>query len=55
MFYSRGDAEAIVTDAGIPETEANIKNKINRGGFTAVLFVQCLVAICCTTLRLESD
>lgn len=38
---------------GIRETERNINNKISRGGFTAVFFVQCLVAIGCTTLRLE--
>lgn len=38
---------------GIPETEANIKNKISRGGFTAAFFLQCLKAIDCTTLRLE--
>ena len=28
---------------GIHETERNINNKISRGGFTAVFFVQCLV------------
>ena len=38
---------------GISETERNIANKISRGGFTAVFFVQCLVAIGCTNLRLE--
>ena len=38
---------------GIHETERNINNKISRGGFTAVFFVQCLVAIGCGTLRLE--
>ena len=38
---------------GIHETERNINNKISRGGFTAVFFVQCLVAIGCSTLRLE--
>lgn len=42
-----------LTAMGIPETEANIKNKISRGGFTAVFFVQCLVSIGCTTLRLD--
>ena len=42
-----------LTALGIPETELNIKNKISRGGFTAVFFVQCLVAIGCSTLRLE--
>jgi hypothetical protein len=38
---------------GIQETERNIANKISRGGFTAVFFVQCLVAIGCASLRLE--
>ena len=38
---------------GIRETEQNIRTKISRGGFTAVFFVQCLVAIGCHTLRLE--
>ncbi len=42
-----------LTAMGIPETAANIKNKISRGGFTAAFFVQCLVAIGCTSLRLE--
>ena len=37
----------------VHETEANIKNKISRGGFTAVFFVQCLVAIGCSGVRLE--
>ncbi len=40
---------------GIPETEANIKNKISRGGFTAVFFLQCLEAAGCQTLRLATD
>lgn len=43
---------AKLTAMGIPETEANIKNKISRGGFTAAFFVQCLVAIGCSSLRL---
>ena len=38
---------------GIHETERNINNKISRGGFTAAFFIQCLVAIGCTTLHLE--
>lgn len=38
---------------GIHETERNIANKISRGGFTAAFFVQCLVAVGCTVLRLE--
>ena len=50
----RGLAERL-TAMGIPETEANIKNKISRGGFTAVFLIQCLVAIGCTSLRLEDS
>jgi hypothetical protein len=38
---------------GIPETEANIGNKISRGGFAAVFFVQCLIAIGAHTVRLH--
>jgi hypothetical protein len=42
-----------LTAMGIPETEANIANKISRGGFTAVFLVQCLIAIGSHTLRLH--
>ncbi len=38
---------------GISETERNIANKISRGGFTAVFFIQCLEAIGCQSLRLS--
>jgi hypothetical protein len=38
---------------GVSETESNIKNKISRGGFTAVFFVQCLVAVGAQTIRLD--
>ncbi len=43
-----------LAEMGIPDTEANIKNKISRGGFTAVFFVQCLTAIGCHTLTLDA-
>lgn len=42
-----------LTAIGIRETERNIANKISRGGFTAVFFVQCLEAIGCQQLRLD--
>ena len=42
-----------LTTLGVPESEANIKNKISRGRFTAVFFVQCLVAIGVRELRLD--
>mgnify|MGYP000113761882 CR=1 FL=1 len=38
---------------GIHDSERNINNKISRGGFTAVFFVQCLMAIGCETVRLD--
>jgi hypothetical protein len=50
----RGLAEKL-SQVGIHETETNIKNKISRGGFTAVFFVQCLIAIGCVALRLEDS
>ena len=39
-------------EIGIQETELNIKNKLSRGGFSAVFFVQCLKAIGVQELRL---
>jgi hypothetical protein len=38
---------------GITETEANLRNKISRGGFTGAFLVQCLVAMGVSSLRLE--
>ena len=38
---------------GISETEVNVRNKIARGGFTAVFFVQCLAAIGAQSVRLD--
>lgn len=38
---------------GISETEANLRNKISRGGFTGAFLVQCLKAMGATTLRLD--
>jgi len=38
---------------GVAESERNLANKIARGSFTAVFFVQCLEAIGCHTVRLR--
>ena len=38
---------------GTKETEANLRNKVSRGSFTAGLIIQCLTAIGATTVRLE--
>lgn len=38
---------------GIKESEQNIANKLSRGTFTAVFFVQCMEAIGCRTIYLD--
>lgn len=38
---------------GIDEKEANVRNKLSRGKFTAAFLLQCLSAIGTSSLRLE--
>ena len=40
-------------EIGVHESERNINNKISRGGFTAVFFVQCLEAIGAKEVRID--
>jgi hypothetical protein len=42
-----------LAEINVKETEANLRNKISRGGFTAAFLVQCLSVMGCTTLRLD--
>lgn len=42
-----------LAELGVQDSERNIANKIARGSFTAVFFVQCLTAIGCHTVRLD--
>jgi hypothetical protein len=42
-------------EIGVVDTSVNIRNKVARGKFTAVFFVQCLKAVGCETVRLSSD
>ena len=37
---------------GVRETPENIANKLSRGRFTAVFFMQCLKAIDCKEIKL---
>jgi len=40
----------------VSESEANLRNKISRGGFSAAFFIQTLTAIGTHTVRLrEAD
>lgn len=41
-----------LAEIGVDDSARNIINKINRGSFSAVFFVQCLRAIGVTDLRL---
>lgn len=41
-----------LADLGVIDSEPNIRNKISRGKFTAVFFVQCLTAIGSSSVRL---
>ncbi len=50
---SYAELAAKLTAMGIPETERNISNKLSRGSFTGVFFVQCLIAIGVHTVRLH--
>ena len=40
---------------GIKDNGRNISNKIGRGSFTAVFFVQCMEAIGCHTIHLGEE
>jgi hypothetical protein len=46
-------AAAKLAAIGTSETEANLRNKISRGGFSAGFFVQCLTAIGVHSVRLH--
>jgi hypothetical protein len=41
--------------AGVKDNERNISNKISRGTFTAVFFVQCMEAIGVKTIHFDGD
>jgi Domain of unknown function (DUF6471) len=50
---SYADLAAKLAAVGVKDNERNIANKIARGSFTAVFFVQCLEAIGCRSIHLE--
>ncbi|MGR3437983.1 DUF6471 domain-containing protein [Salipiger abyssi] len=41
-----------LADIGISEKEANVRNKLSRGKFSAAFLIQCLQAISTSELRL---
>jgi 3-mercaptopyruvate sulfurtransferase SseA len=44
-----------LAEIGVKDSAVNIRNKVARGGFSAVFFVQCLRAMGCQTVRLERE
>jgi hypothetical protein len=42
-----------LADIGISEKEANVRNKLSRGKFSAAFMLQCLTAIKAQQLRLD--
>lgn len=47
------DLAAMLTDAGTPENERNLRNKVARGTFTAAFLLECLAVIGCNTVRID--
>jgi len=39
---------------GVVESEANLRNKISRGSFTAAFFLQCLIAVGCEHVTIQA-
>lgn len=52
---SYGDLADKLRAVGVSDNERNISNKIARGSFTAVFFVQCMEAIGARTIHLEDS
>lgn len=42
-----------LAEIGIKDSAVNIRNKVARGGFSAVFFVQCLTAMGAREIRIE--
>ena len=52
---SYADLAVRLAAIGVKDNELNLKNKVGRGSFTAVFFVQCLESIGCRTIHLEDE
>lgn len=44
-----------LAEIGVRENAQNLRTKVSRGGFSAVFFVQCLRAIGCQSIRLNTS
>ncbi len=50
---SYADLVNALAEAGVKESEANLRNKVSRGSFTAAFLFQCLNAMGVKTLHLD--
>lgn len=46
---------AALGESGVDETEANLRNKISRGNFSAAFFLQSLSSIGCGVIHLSTN
>jgi hypothetical protein len=46
------DLARLLAARGVTESEANLRNKISRGSFTAAFLFECLMAMGCEHVRL---
>lgn len=51
---SYADLVKLLAEIEVKETEANLRNKVSRGSFTAAFLFQCLNVMKVTTLHLDS-
>ena len=47
------DLAVMLSEDGVKETNANLRNKVSRGSFTAAFLFQCLAAMKVTSLHLD--
>lgn len=50
---SYADLVMALDEVGVKESEANLRNKVSRGSFTAAFLFQCLSAMGVKTLHLD--
>lgn len=50
---SYADLVSALASVGVKETEANLRNKVSRGSFTAAFLFECMNAMGVKTLHLD--
>jgi hypothetical protein len=53
--YASGTCTGVLAAVGVKDNERNISNKIGRGTFTAVFFVQCMEENGCRTVHFDES